>query len=396
MPRKHAMSTRLAILLACALMATIALGQERPPQPSSSASVKTPAAAAALQPWEPDAKQQAVLDSLPRTIEEQRAELIRLAQIPLPSYEERRRFLDLMGDGFPKSPEHSLRRNAPFLLEYYRNLPKPTQQDLDALVASVKQRMIFVKGGSFTMGDFGPLKFKDKLTITGDSNNDPHEVSLDSFSIMKGRVTFGEFDLYLRSLGRPVMATEHVTVAYANRPGYVAWPIPWPDADGYCRWLAKLSGQPFQLPTEAQWEYAAREGGKFIAYPMHGYPAIQWYSEYVPTVQSTDESLRIVTARAGQKLLFIEPQPPWLYGENRIGMQGVVGFSTHEWVADWYGETYFHHSATHNPRGPETGTQRVARPTAYGRGRTVLSRRGYDVDKGLMFRCAINATQSWR
>jgi sulfatase modifying factor 1 len=387
-----------AMLLACGLTAAVsAFGQDRQPEPSSSvapAPSASPRAKAALEPWEPDAKQRAVLDSLPRSVEEQRAELIRLAQIPLPSYEERRRFLDLMGDGFPN--KHPLRENEVFLLEYYRNLPKPTQQELDAMLDSVKQRMIFVKGGGFTMGDFGPLKFKNKLTITGDSNNDPHDVSLDSFSIMKGRVTFWELDLYLRSLGRPVMAAERITRAYANRPGYVARPIKWPDADGYCRWLAKLSGQPFQLPTEAQWEYAAREGGKFIAYPMHGYPAIRWQNEYMPHFESVDESMNIVSARAGEKIVFIEPRPPWLYGENRIGMQGVVMFTTEEWVADWYGEDYFHHSAKHNPRGPQMGTQRVARPTAYGRSQSVLSRLGYAVDKGLMFRCAIDAKQPWR
>lgn len=345
-------------------------------------------------PWQPSAKQRAVLDSLPRGVQEQRSELIRLAKIALPSYEERRRFLDLMGDGFPNA--HPLRDNETYLLQYYRTLPKPSRQELDELVSSLKQRIIFVQGGNFMMGDFGPLKFDDKLTITGDTNNDPHEVSLDSFSIMRGRVTYGEFDLYLRKLGRPPIAAERITRAYANRPGYVAWPVKWSDADGYCRWLAELTGQPFNLPTEAQWEYAAREGGKFIAYPMHGYPAIRWQNEYMPHFESVDESLNIVTARAGQNIVFIEPRPPWLYGENRIGMQGVVGFSAHEWVADYYGEDYFHRSPMHNPRGPEAGERRVARPTAYGRGRSVLSRRGYDMNSGLMFRCAIDSPSPWR
>jgi formylglycine-generating enzyme required for sulfatase activity len=364
-------------------------------QPASAAAAKK------LPPWEPSAKQLAVLQSLPSSVEEQRAELIRLAKIPLPSYEERRRFLDLLGDGFPKSPEeHPLRKNAPFLLEYYRSLPKPTQQELDELLASLKQRMLFVKGGSFTMGDFGPMKLKDKLTITGDSNNDPHDVSLDSFSIMKGRVTFGELDLYLRATGKPLISEADqgyaMVDAYRRRPGYVAWPVKWPDADGYCGWLARLTGQPFQLPTEAQWEYAAREGGKFIAYPMHGYPAIRWQNEYMPHFESVDESLNIVTARVGQPVTFIRPRPPSLYGENRIGMQGVVDPSNGEWVADWYGETYYQESAKRNPRGPVGGTQRVMRPGAYGFTRSVLSRRGHAPEDGFMFRCAIDSAKPWQ
>lgn len=349
-----------------------------------------------LPTWEPSAKQQAVLASLPQDVAAQREEIIRLAKVPLPSYEERRRLLDLLGDGFPN--DHPLRENEAFLLQYYRTLPKPSKQELDELISSLKQRMIFVKGGRFIMGDFGPMKLTgvDKgMTITGDSNNQAREVVLDSFSIMKGRVTYGEFDLYTRDLGLGVLRAGDIVDAYDHRPGYTAWPITWPQADGYCKWLAKIIGLPFKLPTEAQWEYAAREGGAFIAYPMHELPGVRWQNSLIPDFRSVDEAKAVQKAKAGQPLTFIQPRPTSLTGQNRIGMEGVVGGDEVEWVSDWYQEDYYRVSPRKNPAGPKSGTLRVARTPAYTWTNTVLSRRGRPPDQGNLFRCVLDARQPW-
>jgi formylglycine-generating enzyme required for sulfatase activity len=328
-------------------------------------------------------------------VEGQRKELIRLAQIPLPAYEERRRFLDLLGDGFWNG--HPLKENKTFLLDYYRNQPKPSSEEIAALVSSLKHRMLHIKGGTFTMGDFGTLT-KEKLPITGDDNNPPHQVTLDSYSIMKGRVTYGEFDLFLRASGKQVLADGTIVDAYDRRPGYTVSPVTWADADGYCRWLAGVTGKPFALPTEAQWEYAARERGKFIAYPVHTLPGIKWANEFIPNFDSVDDALAVVKARAGEPITFIRPAPPGLKGANRIGMQDIVG-SEKEWVGDWYSKDYFKSSPKLNPTGPASGTDKVVRYGAYDAYHTVVSRRSEPLGAKAAwfhFRCALNATQPLR
>ena len=400
---------RGATALAMVSCAATAWAQSVPPAAAPRAASAASGDSVAINPlaaelpggWEADDEQKAILATLPPTVEAQHQELIRLVNIPLPTYEERLRIEHLVGEDFPKQPWHPLRNNEAFLLNYYNTLPKPSRQELDALLASLKQRLIFVKGGRFIMGDFGPLKFKDKLTISGNTNNKAHEVELSSFSIMKGQITYGELHLYRRDIGQPVLKRREGAIsmvdAYYHRPGYVPWNITWHEADGYCRWLAGVTGQPFKLPTEAQWEYAAREGGKFIAYPMHDYPGIRWQNPYMPDFDTVDPALKAVEDRAGKPTFYIDPRPTSLTGQNRIGMEGLVdGTSRGEWVADWYDENFFKVSPRRNPMGPASGTQRVVREGAYQLSQTILTRIGYAPEEGAHFRCVLDARQRWR
>jgi formylglycine-generating enzyme len=395
----------MTVLVACAAVSACAqpAATDAPPAAVTAAApvVQQPKRPAPLtiEQWQPNAQQRATLDSLPKDVEEQRKELVRLAKIPLPTYEERRRFLDLMGDGFPEVPFHPLRANETFLEQYYRSQPKPSQAELDELVASLKKRMLFVQGGTFTMGDFGTLT-KEKLRITYDENNPPHQVTLDSYSIMNGRVTHGEFDLFTRATGRPIFMDGAASI-YRRRPGYTIYPVTWTDADAYCRWLSEVTSQPFALPTEAQWEYAARERGKFIAYPVHSLPGIKWANEFIPESPSVDDAIQAAKAKAGKGMFYIDPRPPGLIGANRIGMQDLVG-GEDEWVSDWYSADYFKQSTKLNPRGPSNGTERVLRRGAYG-DQNVLVRRSARPDgepspgtRGAWFRCAIQSTLPWR
>ena len=352
--------------------------------------------------WVPDAQQQAILDSLPTDVQAQRAELIRLARIPLPSHEERLRILQLTGSDFPR--QHPLRRNEAALLDFYRDQGKPSASELSELQATLKAQLIPLKGGRFVMGDFGPMKFKDRLTITGQSNNPAHTVELSAYKIMKGPVTFEAFDLYLRAQGRSILSwigegyeRAPIVGALAHRPGYVAWPVNWRDADGYCSWLKDLTGQSFALPAEAQWEYAAREGGKFISHPMHHLTGLQWGNPFVPTTESADEGIAAVKKLAGEPTVFIRPQPPSLTGENRIGMQGVVGGDEVEWTGDWYADDpRFGQKLLRDPTGARTGSLKSVRAVAGNWANSVLHRYGHEVTQGNRFRCVLNSAQTGR
>jgi hypothetical protein len=90
--------------------------------------------------WRPDPEQAAALAMLPSDVESQRKELVRLARIPLPSYEERLKLEYLMGSIFPD--KHPLRKNKAFLIDHYRSQGAPSQAELDELIASLKKRLI--------------------------------------------------------------------------------------------------------------------------------------------------------------------------------------------------------------------------------------------------------------
>lgn len=356
----------------------------------------------AVAAWLPDAKQRAILDSLPTDVQAQRDELIQLARIPLPSHAERLRIEHLTGRDFPR--QHPLRQNDAVLLDLYRDQSKPSDAELSRLQSVLKTQLIPLQAGRFVMGDFGPMKLKDGLTITGQTNNPAHTVELSSYSIMKGPVTFEAFDLYLRSQGRSVLdwiieghGKAPIVDVLAHRSGYVAWPVNWRDADGYCRWLGSLTGQPFALPTEAQWEYAAREGGKFISHPVHHLPGIQWGNPFVPTTQSVDDGIAAISKKAGAPTVFIRPQPPSLTGENRIGMQGVVGGDEVEWTGDWYADDpRFGQKLLKDPTGAKTGSLKSVRAVAGNWANSVLHRYGHEVTQGNRFRCVLNAAQAGR
>lgn len=343
--------------------------------------------------WRPDPEQAAALAMLPTDVESQQKELIRIARIPLPSYEERLKFEYLMGSIFPD--KHPLRRNKAFLVDHYLSQGVPSQAELNDLIVSIKSRLIHLKGGRFMMGDFGPLVFKDKLTLTGQRDSGPpHEVQLDAYSIMKGRVTFKEYDLYLRAMGKPLL--EDGKSILPRRPGYVVRGVQWPDADGYCHWLGQLTGRRFALPSEAQWEYAAREGGRLIAYPMYHLPDVKWQNKYQPVFSTSEKAIQRLEALAGKETPLLSPRPPSLNGENRIGMQDVLGASSDEWVADWYQEDYYTVSPGRNPRGPDQGTERVTRVGSSDLFNLILSRNKRPPDQGSAFRCVLNEPKPWK
>src|SRR5512139_774298 len=133
-----------------------------------------------------------------------------------------------------------------------------------ALVQKTKRNLVFVKGGSFKMGDFGRLRSPEKLPYTGQAEASPlHEVELDSFSIGRYKVTYEDFDVYTDASGLPRIGTAIIDARYRSQPNVPAG-VRWTEAKAYCAWLGTQTHLAFDLPTEAQWEYAARNRGKWV------------------------------------------------------------------------------------------------------------------------------------
>jgi len=170
----------------------------------------------------------------------------------------------------------------------------------------------------------------------GDSAEKIHRVTLDSFYISKTEMTFAQYDAFCEATGRSKPDDEGW--GRDNRP---VINVCWHDAAAFCGWLSKRTGQNIHLPTEAQWEYAARGGGRSRKYKYSGSNSpeeVAWY----------DKNSGGKTHAGGQR------QP------NELGIYDMSG-NVWEWCADWYDDDYYSRSPSRNPKGPSSGSYRVFR-----------------------------------
>ncbi|MDG5478722.1 SUMF1/EgtB/PvdO family nonheme iron enzyme, partial [Citrobacter freundii] len=210
------------------------------------------------------------------------------------------------------------------------------QQLTQALVKRSLDNMVPVAGGEFLMGDFGPL-IGEKLPFS--SNQDDkylHKVRLSDFMIGKYKVTHKDYNEYIK-----ITHGKKLTYVFGGRllADDVPVSIPWQMAKDYCLWLGKMSGKRVDLPTEAQWEYAARSRGQYLPYATSNGKIERGVN--VPTF---DE-------RAKMNDVGISIYPVGKYPPNPLGLYDM-GLSGDEWANDWYAADYYTHSPVDNPQGP--------------------------------------------
>lgn len=229
--------------------------------------------------------------------------------------------------------------------------PALPSADIDAriksLVAKVKSTLVPMPAGSFEMGDWG--------TDSGQYwDVDPfsrplHKVTLDGFSMMAYKVTFEDFDVFTDATGneRVNMDPRYLHERAPKRAAGVSWH----GARAYCQWLGKLTGLPFDLPTEAQWEYAARSGGKRVLFGTDN-GKIERNRNFPP--DGAYGKGELVLPDVGS----FPPNPAGLYG---------ITENAQEWVFDWFSPDYYEVSPELNPVGPSTGIKKVQRGSVGGK-----------------------------
>lgn len=172
-----------------------------------------------------------------------------------------------------------------------------------AIINQTKANFVFVKGGTFMMGKEPYLE-----------ETPVHQVTLDSYSINKYETTWKELDNYFIATGKPILKPQRRGKIEGYTPNHGAKNITWQDARDYCKWLGKKLNLPIDLPTEAQWEYAARSRGLDVQHATYN-GKIEG-SHTVPHNYGTRDK--------------VGTYPP-----NPLGLYDMSGGRS-EWVRDWF------------------------------------------------------------
>mgnify|MGYP001804168081 CR=1 FL=1 len=192
----------------------------------------------------------------------------------------------------------------PIILMFILLIWRPWEKDGTSL-ESISENMVFVKGGTFNMGSNDGRDIEKPL----------HEVQVGDFYIGKYEVTQAQW--------RRIMGNS--PSSFNNCDDCPIESVSWNDIQRFLKKLRKQTGQKYRLPTEAEWEYAARGGNKSKGFTYAGSNAladVAWY----------DSNSGNKTQPVGQK------------APNELGIYDMSG-NVWEWCTDWYGE-YYH---TNNP-----------------------------------------------
>lgn len=120
---------------------------------------------------------------------------------------------------------------------------------IDALKAKTRKQLVDVPGGSFLMGDFGPVHNEEKLPYTGAFDDDVlRTVELDGFRMQAWKVTYADFDTYSDAVGQPRVAQSKVDQSYRHLPDIAAG-VSWTQAVAYFEWIGKQIDIPMTLPN---------------------------------------------------------------------------------------------------------------------------------------------------
>jgi len=206
--------------------------------------------------------------------------------------------------------------------------------------------MILIPAGTFEMGN--------PLGAIGDDNYPVHSVTIDGFYMGKFEVTVGQFKAFVKDTGYESSMSFWEGNFVSPEDNHPIVGVDWHTAIAYAQWAGK------RLPTEAEWEYAARGGLAGKLYPWgdaldHDNANYHraWekgitydYPDYINTDKK--DTWRYSSAPVGS----FEP--------NGFGLYDMAG-NVAEWCQDWYQWDFYSVSSMDNPQGPETGTEKVTR-----------------------------------
>jgi formylglycine-generating enzyme len=228
---------------------------------------------------------------------------------------------------------------------------------LDRSMTLAAPQLARIPGGEFLMG-----------AADGQPDERPvHRVRVSEFFIGRFHVTNDEYARFVRATGHPapdvrglpLFATGEREARFREFAAPYLWQnaepptgrgnhpvvlVTYDDAVAYCGWLSVTLQRPVRLPTEAEWEKAARGGAEAMKYP--------WGNEIDPSCCNYLSDPSTMEQRG--------TRPTGTYPPNPFGLCDVIG-NAWVWIADWYSSDYYGGSEAADPHGPSSGGLRVVR-----------------------------------
>ncbi len=218
----------------------------------------------------------------------------------------------------------------------YASQPAPAaNQDFTETAWDVNMKMIWVEGGDFLMG----CTSEQGGDCASDEQN-VRRVTVDGFYIGMLEVTQSQWEKVVGTSIYQQKSKAGGDSTPGTGPDYPMYYVSWDEAMEFCRLLSNKTGRTYTLPTEAQWEYAARggnknEGAKYAGSNM--IDAVAWYTD------NSGSTAHVVGSKRA----------------NALGIYDMSG-NVWEWCKDWYADSYVNYD-TNNPVGPSSGSGRVLR-----------------------------------
>jgi formylglycine-generating enzyme len=212
--------------------------------------------------------------------------------------------------------------------KYYAGFMSATGKVAANQTTAIQPKLVIIPAGWFLMG-----------SEDGQENERPiHRVYVDGFSLGAYQVTNAEFAHFLDTTG--MQAPPFWSNPDFNRPEQPVVAVSWYEATKYCAWLSECTSRAYRLPTEAEWERAARGGLESKLFP--------WGDDSPDSLP--DYNLRWKTG----------PESVGNLASNGFGLYDICA-NVHEWCSDWYQPDFYLHSPQRNPRGPDRGERKASR-----------------------------------
>ena len=268
---------------------------------------------------------------------------------------------------------------------------------------SLGMELVLIPAGGFTMGssqedlkqmfeDFKQAtgrEYQQKWTVHVRDEMPAHRVEISRpFYLQVSEVTNDQFAAFIKATGYQTIAEargggwiftgskwqplpgadwQHPTGSGSSIQGKGSHPVvqvSWDDANAFCEWLSKKESQHYYLPSEAQWEYAARGGqeGEIFPWGRRAPPAMKLAN--LPDEAYAREHGRERYHVLGYDDGYADTAPVGRFLANGFGLHDMIG-NVWEWCADWYDAGYYARSPRKDPPGPATGTHRVLRGGAF-------------------------------